>query len=131
MKVTKLRQIPRRADAIAMTQRDEPWMFAPHRTKIVDRNMKEELMRFLARGGAIQNPLGEEKIMVRKVLAMAALAGVLGAFSAGCSYGGVAVAPNGTVYVARNDAFLFGLLRGVYSCTPAGAELSCTKAGSP
>ena len=29
----------------------------------------------------------------------------------GCAYGGLGVAPNGTVYVARNDMFLFGALR--------------------
>ena len=81
---------------------------------------------------AVKTTAGEEKnIMVRKVLAAAALAGVLGALGAGCAYGGIAAAPNGTVYVARNDSFLFGLLRGVYACTPAGAELNCAKAGSP
>ena len=53
------------------------------------------------------------------------------AFRRGSSYAGIAVAPNGTVYVARNDMFLLGALRGVYACTPQGAELACTKAGSP
>ena len=67
--------------------------------------------------------------MVRKILALGMLVGLMG--SLGCSYGGIAVAQNGTVYVARNDSFLFGALRGVYACTPAGAELNCTKAGSP
>ncbi len=67
--------------------------------------------------------------MMRKVAVLGLLAGILGSF--GCSYGGIAVGANGTVYVARNDSFLFGALRGVYACTPAGAELNCTKAGSP
>lgn len=67
--------------------------------------------------------------MMRKLVSVGLLAGVLGSF--GCSYAGIAVAPNGTVYVARNDSFLLGALRGVYACTPQGAELSCTRAGSP
>jgi hypothetical protein len=69
---------------------------------------------------------------MRKIVALGLLMGMLGAM--GCSYGGIAVAPNGTVYVARNDHFLLGALRGVYSCTPAtptSAELTCTSVGSP
>ena len=68
--------------------------------------------------------------MLQKLVSVALLVGVFG--SMGCrSYAGIAVAPNGTVYVARNDGFLLGALRGVYACTPQGAELACTKAGSP
>ena len=67
--------------------------------------------------------------MLRKLVSVALLVGDFG--SMGCRYAGIAVAPNGTVYVARNDMFLLGLLRGVYACTPQGAELACTKAGSP
>ena len=67
--------------------------------------------------------------MLQKLVSVALLVGVFG--SMGCSYAGIAVAPNGTVYVARNDMFLLGALRGVYACTPQGAELACTKAGSP
>ena len=67
--------------------------------------------------------------MIRKLVSVALLSAVMGSF--GCSYAGIAVAPNGTVYVARNDSFLLGALRGVYACTPQGAELACTKAGSP
>jgi hypothetical protein len=48
-----------------------------------------------------------------------------------CSYGGVAVAPNGTVYIARNDAFLFGLLRHVYACQATGPALTCADTGAP
>ena len=66
--------------------------------------------------------------MMRTLVSMCLLIGLLG--TTGCSYAGIAVAPNGTVYVARNDSFLLGALRGVYACTPAGNELNCTKAGS-
>jgi len=66
---------------------------------------------------------------MRKIVALGMIMGLLGAM--GCSYGGIAVAPNGTVYVARNDNLLFGALRGVYACTPAGAELTCTSVTSP
>ncbi len=49
----------------------------------------------------------------------------------GCAYAGVATAPDGSVYIARNDLFLLGLLRKVYVCKPAGAGLVCTEAASP
>jgi hypothetical protein len=48
-----------------------------------------------------------------------------------CYYGGIAVAPNGTVYIARNDAFLFGLLRRIYVCQPHGPALNCFETNSP
>ncbi|HEX7505420.1 MAG TPA: hypothetical protein VF550_01530 [Polyangia bacterium] len=52
--------------------------------------------------------------------------------SVGCAYyGGVAVTPDGTIYVAKNDGLLFGLLRQVYACKPAGATLTCNPAGNP
>jgi len=40
----------------------------------------------------------------------------------GCSYAGVAVTADGHAVVARNDSFLFGLLRSVSVCrvTPGG-----------
>ena len=39
-----------------------------------------------------------------------------------CAYGGIGVTADGKAVVARNDAFLFGILRAVYVCnvTPAG-----------
>jgi len=69
-------------------------------------------------------------MMMSKMVRVAVLALLAGSMF-GCAYAGIAVAPNGTVYVARNDAFLFGILRGVYACTPAGQELNCTRAGAP
>lgn len=50
----------------------------------------------------------------------------------GCAYSGVAAAPDGTVYVAKNDFFLFGFLRQMYACKPAaGGTLTCDPAGQP
>jgi hypothetical protein len=52
--------------------------------------------------------------------------------SVGCaSYAGVATTADGTIYVAKNDGFLFGALRGVYACKLNGNVLACTPAGSP
>jgi hypothetical protein len=51
--------------------------------------------------------------------------------SLACSYAGVAAAPDGTIYVARNDGFLFGALRGIYSCKLSGTQLNCNPAGAP
>lgn len=48
-----------------------------------------------------------------------------------CAYGGVAATPDGTVVITRNDLLLFGLLRKVYVCKPAGAQLACTEATAP
>ena len=49
----------------------------------------------------------------------------------GCSYGGVAAAGDKAV-VARNDGFLFGILRTVYVCKVTDAGLtSCQSADSP
>jgi hypothetical protein len=49
----------------------------------------------------------------------------------GCGYSGVAASGN-TVVVARNDGFLFGLLRKVYVCqiTPTGLT-QCSEGESP
>jgi hypothetical protein len=48
-----------------------------------------------------------------------------------CSYGGVATAGDAAV-IARNDNFLFGLLRKVYVCkiTPGGLS-QCASAEAP
>ena len=48
-----------------------------------------------------------------------------------CAYSGVAAAPDGTVIITRNDLLLFGLLRKVYVCKPAGGQLSCTETPAP
>ncbi len=66
-----------------------------------------------------------------KKLALLALIGVTTGGSFGCAYGGIAAAPDGTVYVARNDMLLFGVLRKVYVCKPAGAALACTEVPTP
>lgn len=56
---------------------------------------------------------------MKKAIAGIALAAAMA--GAGCSYGGLAASGN-TAVIARNDMFLFGLLRAVYVCqiTPAG-----------
>jgi hypothetical protein len=64
------------------------------------------------------------KKMVFVMMAVAMLA------VSACSYAGM-TSHNGKLYVARNDAFLFGALRGVYACTDAGGKLQCQQAGSP
>jgi hypothetical protein len=68
---------------------------------------------------------------IRKLTALAALAVAVGAATdvSGCGYAGVALAPDGTVYVARNG--LFGLLRKVYSCKASAGTLTCTEAAEP
>ena len=39
-----------------------------------------------------------------------------------CAYGGVGVTADGKAVVAKNDGFLFGLMRNIYVCnvTPGG-----------
>ena len=67
---------------------------------------------------------------MRKVVAMAVLAGFVSAAS-GCTYAGVAMTPNKAV-IARNDSFLFGLLRKVYVCEVTDNGLaSCASKDSP
>jgi len=50
----------------------------------------------------------------------------------GCAYGGVGVSADGHAVVARNDAFLFGLLRKVFVCqvSPTGLT-ACGSGESP
>jgi|SoiMethySBSTD1v2_1073268.scaffolds.fasta_scaffold581957_2 hypothetical protein len=71
------------------------------------------------------------KDMVKKLVVFGFLAAACGSGAFGCAYGGLATAPDGSVYVARNDLFLLGLLRKVYVCRPAGAGLVCTEAAAP
>lgn len=67
-----------------------------------------------------------KKLLVLGFIALSTLGSV------GCaSYAGVAVTSDGTVYVAKNDGLLFGLLRQVYSCKAAGPTLTCTPAAAP
>jgi hypothetical protein len=72
--------------------------------------------------------------MVKKVTAFALLAvtlGVGGLAMNGCAYGGVATTPDGTVVIVRNDFFLFGLLRKVYTCKNNGGQLICSETATP
>jgi hypothetical protein len=58
-------------------------------------------------------------------------AGLVSSALAGCAYGGVASAGDKAV-VARNDGFLFGLLRKVSVCKVTDAGLtSCSDSESP
>jgi hypothetical protein len=66
---------------------------------------------------------------MKKLLLVAVLAISSGM---GCAYSGVAAAPDGTVYLAKNDGILFGFLRQVYACKPnASGGLACEPAGQP
>jgi hypothetical protein len=67
---------------------------------------------------------------MKKLAALALVVGCLGQLGA-CAYAGVAAAPDGTVYVARNDALLFGLLRKLYACKPSGASVACSEVPAP
>lgn len=61
------------------------------------------------------------------LLAAAAIASAL----TGCAYGGVGASGDKAV-VARNDAFLFGILRKVYVCKVTDGGLSsCQDSDSP
>ena len=65
---------------------------------------------------------------ISMILAAAALAGAL----SGCAYGGVGVAGADKAVVARNDGFLFGILRKVYVCKVTdGGLTSCQSSDSP
>jgi hypothetical protein len=62
------------------------------------------------------------------VLAAASLAGVIG----GCAYGGVGGVGADKVVIARNDAFLWGILRKVFVCKVADSGVtSCQSNESP
>lgn len=58
-------------------------------------------------------------------------AGILSS-ATGCAYGGAAMGAGDKVVVARNDGFLFGILRKVYVCKVADAGLSaCADSEAP
>lgn len=66
---------------------------------------------------------------MKKVVLVCAL---FGAVFGGCAYAGVAVTADGHAVVARNDAFLFGLLRKVSVCqVTAGGLTGCQSADAP
>lgn len=61
-------------------------------------------------------------------VSFAALSSTLG----GCAYSGVAMAGADKVVIARNDGFLFGILRKVYVCKVSDAGVtSCQNSESP
>ena len=72
----------------------------------------------------------EDEIMKKglaSILAVAAIASALG----GCAYAGVGVSGEKAV-VARNDAFLFGILRQVFVCKITDGGLSsCQSSDAP
>ncbi len=65
------------------------------------------------------------KKTVALVVALASLSSVLG----GCMYGGVAASGADKVVVARNDGFLFGLLRKVYVCKVTDSGVTNCQSG--
>jgi hypothetical protein len=68
---------------------------------------------------------------MKKLFGLVMLAALLAGAVAGCSYGGVAVTGDKAI-VARNDAFLFGILRKVSVCKVADSGLtSCQSTDSP
>lgn len=70
------------------------------------------------------------KKTINKLAALGLLAMTMGG-AFGCAYAGVATAADGTVYIARNDYFLWGLLRKVYACKPMGAAMACSEVATP
>ncbi len=53
---------------------------------------------------------------------------LLAATVAGCSYGAVALTPSNKLIVMRNDGFLMGALRAVYTCDVTDSGLTnCVK----
>jgi hypothetical protein len=70
---------------------------------------------------------------VRKIYGLVLALAITGAsLLAGCSYAGVAVTADGHAVVARNDNFLFGILRSVSVCqvTPTGLS-NCGSGDAP
>lgn len=60
------------------------------------------------------------------------LVGVMGSLLGGCSYGGVAAVGTDKVVIAKNNAFLFGILNKVYVCKVADTGVSaCASAEAP
>ena len=62
---------------------------------------------------------------MKRLIAVTMLVLMMGGVLGACSYGAVAVSQSGTIYVARNDNFLFGALRKMYSCKDGGTALTC------
>ncbi len=51
---------------------------------------------------------------------------VVAVSSVGCTYGAI-TSHEGKLYIARNDAFLFGALRKIYECAPASGSMTCVE----
>jgi hypothetical protein len=67
---------------------------------------------------------------MKKLICVTMILGTVG-LATGCAYGGVAVSGDKAV-VARNDGFLFGILRKVAVCKVTDAGLtSCQSADAP
>ena len=68
---------------------------------------------------------------MKKTLLILAAVGILASSATGCAYGG-AGASGDKVVVARNDGFLFGILRTVFVCKVTDAGLSaCNSSEAP
>jgi hypothetical protein len=89
-----------------------------------------EFRKAPGRAAAVNSDKQKERLM-KRILGLVVLSGVLAGFATGCSYGGVSASGDKAV-VARNDGFLFGILRKVYVCkiTDAGVT-SCQSNESP
>lgn len=68
---------------------------------------------------------------MKKTLLTLLAAGILASSATGCAYGGAGASGDKAV-VARNDAFLFGILRTVFVCKITDAGLSsCQSSEAP
>jgi hypothetical protein len=68
---------------------------------------------------------------MKKTLASMLILGTLASSLGGCAYGGVGVAGDKAV-VARNDSFLFGILRKVFVCkVTEGGLTNCNASEAP
>ena len=62
--------------------------------------------------------------MKKLLLLVVALLALSSAF--GCAYSGATWnTKNGKMYVTKNDLLLYGIMRGMYECTPAGTSFNC------
>ena len=85
----------------------------------------------VARRDVLRAPPGEfDEEGIRKAFAVG-LVSMICSGSFGCMYAGLAATPDGTVYIARNDLFLLGLLRKLYACKAAGSGLVCSETQAP
>ena len=71
--------------------------------------------------------MGDFRIM-KKLVGITMILGTLASLSTGCAYGGVAFSGDKAV-VARNDGFLFGILRKVSVCKVTDAGLTNCQSG--